>query len=315
MHTRQQLPDSLVRLGLHQAGVVSTAQARYAGMTRAVIARCLDDGHLTSLTRGIYGLGGPFDDEALAWAGHLIAGEGSRIGGLASAHLNRLVDDAPGVVEVLVPPGRRVSRKDPRWRFVHEQSSVRGRVGRGSPPRLNVEDTVLDLCAGATEKEVVGWVTAAVQRRLTTAARLLLTVEGRPHVGHRRLLVGLLSDVGDGAESPLEVTFLRDVERAHGLPRAQRQLARLGFVSDVAYELFGVLVELDGRRGHEDLGRFRDMGRDNAFLVEGLVTLRYGWVDVVDRPCEVARQIAQVLAGRGWNGLLTRCRRCAALPG
>lgn len=57
-------------------------------------------------------------------------------------------------------------------------------------------------------------------------------------------------------------------------------------------------------------------GRDNAAAVEGEVTLRYGWHDVDHLPCEVARQAATVLVGRGrdastWRGCLT-CGRSPA---
>ena len=122
----------------------------------------------------------------------------------------------------------------------------------------------------------------------------------------------MLSDVAKGVESPLELRYLRDVERAHGLPEGQRQRYRGGLRhrTDVSYDEFAVLVELDGRLGHEGAGRFRDMRRDNDFALRALLTLRYGWPDVVDRPCEVAFQVATVLADRGWTGLFGRCHRC-----
>ena len=72
-------------------------------------------------------------------------------------------------------------------------------------------------------------------------------------------------------------------------------------------------VGLDHRAGWTGYiaGRFRDMERDNAALLGGDVTLRYGWQDVTDRPCAVAREVAALLIRRGWTGLPTRCRRCA----
>lgn len=57
-------------------------------------------------------------------------------------------------------------------------------------------------------------------------------------------------------------------------------------------------------------GRFRDMSRDNDALLGGQVTLRYGWTDVTDRPCQVARQVADLLIARGWPGAPSRCPRC-----
>jgi hypothetical protein len=76
---------------------------------------------------------------------------------------------------------------------------------------------------------------------------------------------------------------------------------------DVLYEEYGVAVELDGRAAHPGDLRWRDIRRDNSAAAAGLVTLRYGWIDVSQRPCWVAAQVAQVLARRGYSG----CRPCA----
>jgi hypothetical protein len=81
-------------------------------------------------------------------------------------------------------------------------------------------------------------------------------------------------------------------------------------VRDVEYDEFGVIVELDGRRGHIELGRFRDMCRDNVAVADGRLTLRYGAYDLYQRPCEIAAQVGQVLRARGWDGAVTRCAWC-----
>jgi hypothetical protein len=106
--------------------------------------------------------------------------------------------------------------------------------------------------------------------------------------------------------------FLHDVERPHGLPRGDRQQSRRGlpYASDVGYDDYQLLVELDGRKGHECVGLFRDMKRDNQFALIEWITLRYGWFDVVHRPCVIAFEIAAALVARGWTGLPTRCFRC-----
>lgn len=125
------------------------------------------------------------------------------------------------------------------------------------------------------------------------------------------MLVAVLDDTAAGARSPLEIGYLREVERAHQLPAARRQVGRSGTECDVWYREFGVLVELDGRRGHERSGVFRDMRRDNIATTDGLATLRYGYRDVIGSPCEVAMQVGQVLADHGWTGPFMRCHRCA----
>lgn len=121
-----------------------------------------------------------------------------------------------------------------------------------------------------------------------------------------------LDDVAAGAHSLLELLYLRDVERRHGLPRGRRQrpVQRGGQRewTDVSYDEYATLVELDGRLGHSEVAEaWRDMRRDNAAALAGEAALRYGWADVTGRPCEAAGEVGAVLRSRGWTGLPRRC--------
>lgn len=175
---------------------------------------------------------------------------------------------------------------------------------------------MLDLCDLATSSRAVGLVTDAVGSRRTTAHQLRLALQSRRRARHRQLLEELLADVAVGVESPLELRYLRDVERAHDLPRGDRQnRSGLPFRRDVVHLEVGVVVELDGRLGHEGEGRFRDMRRDNRTALVGEMTLRYGTADVAGRPCGVARQVESALRLRGWTGWLSPCRRCSVGQG
>jgi very-short-patch-repair endonuclease len=299
-----------------QAGVVTREQASAHGVSPRVVARLLDEGHWRRLERGVFftaDLAPPF--VARAWVGTLLGGDDARVGDLAAARLHGLADEDPDRVIVLVP---HTQRPAPRrgYEFVRERAGTRGR-SVGAPPRTTVEDTVLDLCTTARPEDVVGWVTVAVERRRTTAKRLRRTLAGRRRHPRRDLLEGLLADVAVGVRSPLEMTYLRDVERAHGLSAlVSRQLPSRDekAVRDVWYTQFGVVVELDGRLGHTELGRFRDMDRDNEASLDGLLTLRFGAGDLHGQPCRVAAKVARALHQRGWSGLPTRCRRCRLVP-
>ena len=48
--------------------------------------------------------------------------------------------------------------------------------------------------------------------------------------------------------------------------------------------------------------RWDDIRRDNATSAGGILTLRYGWVDVTKIPCRVAAEIALALSTRGFEG-------------
>ncbi|GAB3747888.1 type IV toxin-antitoxin system AbiEi family antitoxin domain-containing protein [Microlunatus parietis] len=306
-------PSLLLRLAAAQDGVLTAAQAAELGVGRHSIARLVRSGRWRRLGPSVFfvhDVDPPWI--ALVWAGVLRAGPAARVGGLAAARLHELCDDEPELITILVPRRQLTSR--PPWDFHREHPGVRSPRSPGNPPRLTVEDTVLDLCTDPSA--TVQWVTAAVQRRRTSPARLREAVEGRAQLPHRRLLAELLADTREGAESPLEVRYLREVERAHGLPRGRRQVGRHGrrACHDVGYREFGLIVELDGLHGHEGAGRFRDMSRDNAALIDGYVTLRYGWADVTERPCEVAIQVADLLIRRGWTGLPSGCAHCRRVP-
>lgn len=82
---------------------------------------------------------------------------------------------------------------------------------------------------------------------------------------------------------------------------------------DVEYD-GGLIVELDGRRGHSGAGAFRDMHRDNYQAERGRLTLRFGWQDCTANPCEVASLLTRQLHSRGWLGLRGHCHRCPSTP-
>ena len=285
-------------------------------MDGAPIRRLLADGWWRALSRGIYHTS-PAEPswDGWAWSGLLIGGHGSRLGPRASGYLHGLLDNPPKPVDVLVPMGRS-TRIDGPWQFSRERPGARTHRTVGALAHLCVEDTVLDLVGALGEGDVVGLVTRATQRRRTSPSAILRTMAERSRQPHRELLQHLLADVSEGVESPLELRYLRNVERPHALPRGNRQRRRLGlpYVSDVGYDEFCLLVELDGRKGHDGEGRFRDLDRDNRFALASWLTLRYGWFDVVNRPCQVAFQVASVLAQRGWAGIAQRCPSCRLAP-
>jgi very-short-patch-repair endonuclease len=91
----------------------------------------------------------------------------------------------------------------------------------------------------------------------------------------------------------LEIRYARDVERRHGLPRGKRQRSVDGQFTDVYYT--GLNVELDGRLHLVPHQRWRDLDRDNRATLRAEATLRYGWFDITNRPCDAAVQVVQVL--------------------
>jgi very-short-patch-repair endonuclease len=161
------------------------------------------------------------------------------------------------------------------------------------PWRTRFEETVLDLAERGSTDEVLALLGRAFFRGQTTEATLRSLLENRARHRRRRLLTDVLADVADGAQSAMEVRFLQDVERAHGLPRGRRQAPSVAGrlrLHDVAYDEQRVLVELDGRLGHVGEGRISDGRRDRRSAGQGWLTLRAFWIDVAGTP---ARQLAR----------------------
>ncbi len=233
--------------------------------------------------------------------------------------LSGLRDDVPVGLVVTVPSSRRVQGQ-PGLAIRYSEHLVGRRHPARLPPQTRVEHTVLDLVDQAPdESEVVSLVTAACQRRLTTTARLTAAGASRKKLRWRRLVEHLLADVDDGALSPLEIRYAREVERRHGLPRGERNRPERGGTRsqyrDVRYAGYGLVVELDGSAAHPGERRHRDMLRDNALVVgEDVATLRFGWHAVAGTPCLAAALVAPVLHRNGWSGPVRRCGPLCQAP-
>jgi hypothetical protein len=183
------------------------------------------------------------------------------------------------------------------------------------PPRIRIEEVVLDLAARAnTDLQAISLLADAVQARRTTAQRLLDALARRRRIRRRRFLGAVLADIRDGTCSVLEHGYLTRVERPHGLPRADRQApdtSRGPILKDVSYARYDTEVELDGRLFHDNAAaRDSDLERDLDAAVDGRETLRLGWGQVFDRACSTARKVASVLEARGWTGVFRRCPAC-----
>lgn len=314
----------LLSLAAIQGGVVTAEQAVAHGVGRNSVARLVGTGIWQRLDPGIYATREP-DWTSRAWAGVLIGGESARLGGLAAGHLHGLCDDPPELILVHIDHEVRRTNRGP-WRFRRELPGKQYARPRGAPPRISIEDLVLDLVdAGSDDprrRGAVHWISIATQRGLTTPPRLRRALLGRTRMHDRRLVEDLLADVAEGVQSPLELRYRNDVERAHGLPTGTRQAARRSgrleptarSFRDVYYDDFALVVELDGKAGHVERGRLRDLRRDNVTALRGERTLRYGWFDITEEPCLSAYQVAAGLRLGGWTGLPTRCWRCADVP-
>jgi hypothetical protein len=250
--------------------------------------------------------------EAQLWAAVLYAGKGALLSHETAAELHGLTDRRAPRIHVSVPASRRVR---PAGNLVIHISTRADDppFPRGVLPSTTVEETILDLVHAARELDhACGWVTAAFGRRLTAEGPLRATMNGRKRLRWRLPLDEIIAAAAGGAHSVLEYRYDADVERAHGLPAAQR---RVQFAKpdggrgyrDRYYAEHGLVVELDGKLAHPEHTRWQDRARDNVAAACGGSTLRYGWDDVTLKACGTAVQVADSLRARGWAGRLKPC--------
>ncbi len=297
-----------------QRGMIAQWQAASAGLSSRTIEGFVRYGRWQRIHWHVYAaFTGKPSREAMLWAAVLRLGPYAILSHESAAELDGLADRPSEPIHLTVPAEQHF--KPIRGIVVHRSSLIGQNRHPGLlPPRTMIEETVLDLTQAATTfDDAFAWAARACQRGLTTATLLRMRMDGRKRLRWRGELSRALPDVAAGVHSVLEYRYLRNVERAHGLPRADRQArsAQRGgaIFRDVLYRQYRVSVELDGRAAHPADTRWRDIRRDNTAAADGVVTLRYGWADVTQHPCEVATQVATVLRLRGWTTAPRPCRR------
>jgi len=312
------LPESCRQLIDLQRGVLARWQAPAVELKTATINSLLRSGRWQPLQRGVYATfsGQPSRDAEL-WAAVLRVGPEAVLSHQTAAELDGLTSKRSALIHVTVP---RIKHVDPILgvRLHRSERLAEARHPSRIPPRTRIEETVLDLTQTAkTIDGAFGWLCQACGSRLTTPEFLLTALAKRPKVRWRDILLSALDDIGDGAQSVLEVRYVRDVERPHGLPRARRQAKVIRssgrIYLDNLVDRYRTCLELDGKAAHPVTARWRDIARDNASAADGVITLRYGWSDVAERPFQTAAQITAVLRFRGWAGQATPCSRSCPL--
>jgi very-short-patch-repair endonuclease len=294
-----------------QCGVISRRQLLACGADEVLIARKLRRREWARVHPGVYvDHTGPLTWQQRAWAAVLYAAPAA-LAGRSALHAHRVRGHATDDIHVAVPHSRKVRRR-PGVRIERLTDFDTAVQTHLSPPRVRVEHALARVASLApSDDAAVGVLADGCQSRRTTTARLADELRSTTNLPRRGLLLEILDDVATGALSVLERRFLLHVERAHRLPRGRRQQLEQtpsGAVHrDVEYVEQRLLVEVDGRLGHElALDRSKDLDRDILAATTGRLTLRVGWGQVL-QPCRLAGALAAVLTARGWTGSVHAC--------
>jgi hypothetical protein len=298
------LSGYLDRVAQIQRGVLTASQARRGGLSAGSVKSYLRSGKWQQLHHGVYAtFTGELPREAVFWAAVLRAGQGALLSYYTAAELQGLTDAQRTAIHVTIPASRRVI---PVYGLVIHLGTRARQAGHPTalPPRTRIEETVLDLTQATTSAEdACGWIARSIGRGLTTQAKLSDALSQRQRVHFRAELVELLSPDWAGVHSALEYRYVKCVEIPHGLPPGKRQVraesAGGRVYRDVLYDEHHLVVELDGRAAHPGDTRWKDIRRDNAAVVDGTMTLRFGWDDLHVRPCMAADQVYRALRRSG----------------
>jgi hypothetical protein len=238
----------------------------------------------------------------------------------AAEEWRMLRTDPLAPVHITVPYGRSAVSQLPQV-VVHRSRAFPHLVAGTEPARTTRADTVLDLATGEPDARAAmrRFVALATTGRVPVRELQRRLEERRPR-RYSAALADALRLLADGVQSALEQRYACDVEAAHALPAARRQLP---FVvdgrtlwEDISYDSIGIplTVRLDGRAFHDvPEVAFRDRRRDNAAELAARHRLVYGWAEISGDACGVAAEVATVLHRAGWLGSPRSCESGCAL--
>jgi hypothetical protein len=312
---------------LEQHDAVDTQQLAALGLTPDAIQANVEAGRWRALLPRVYSTTtGPPSRSTRLNAALLYAGPSAILSHRTAAEEWGMLPVEEGPVHVTVPY-RCSAVSQPPEVVVHRSRAFRYIAVASVPPRTSRADTALDLAvAEPNAREAI--------RRLvgitTTCSIPLIELERqlteRPPYRYRRPLAAAVQRMAGGVASALEDLYAVDVEAAHAIPAAMRQVPFVvdGYTlwEDAVYDHIGVplTVRLDGRAYHSHpMVAFRDRRRDNAAELAGRSRLVFGWRDLKEDACGAAREVLTVLARHGWEGTAEgtaegtgrRCAQCS----
>lgn len=235
--------------------------------------------------------------EQRRWLGVLHAGPRSILGGLTAGSRHGLVGWERDEVTVLVDDELSFEPVD-GIRFFRSRRPFSLLVSpKPGIPSAALEPAVALWAAydAPTARVATGALAAVVQQRLTTATRMLETVESLRPLRRARLFRSALADIGHGAHSSAEL----DVGRMCTLfrmPRPSRQTPRRDRTghsrwTDCEWDLPGgavVVLEVEGPAHLETEQQGRDARRQRRITSLQRIVLRCTSRELRDEPAEVA---------------------------
>jgi hypothetical protein len=297
---------ALRELASAQANVVRRSQLLTLGFDRNAVRNKIAAERWRSVGSMVVVLhNGPLTRRQREWAAVLSAGRDAALAGRTALQMAGLGGWEDPAVHIITPRGRTPPECTDFTVVAHETRwPANGRLPvMGHPPRTRVERAAIDAAGWSPNpRTACGLVAAVVQQRLTTAGRLLETLDQAGPVRHCRVLALALVDIGGGAQALTEIDFAR-LCRKYKLGRVVHQAVRLDGNGkrrylDVVIEAPSraqVACEIDGAVHLQELNYWDDMSRSNELLISGTPLLRFPSIALRLDEARVADQVRRAL--------------------
>lgn len=291
-------------LAVDQAHIAHRRQLYAAGVPRWLVRRELRARRWQRTGRSTVAVhNGPLDEEARRWVAVLESGPRAALSGVSALQHDGITVLTDEEIHVAVPHGaerRKLSgvvRHETRR--LREQDVISAGLRRTKP----AVSAVFAALWALTERQAVFFLVLPVQQGLCTPAQLAEALERVRRHRFRRALWLAVADIADGARSLGELDIGRALAR-RGLPRPDRQVKRKrpdgSVYLDLAWDAFGLTLEVDGVQHDLPWMQLSDTLRDLGTLAEGSVVMRVpllAWRLDEER---VLDGIEAVFRSRGW---------------
>ncbi len=294
---------ALAELAGRQHGRVALWQMQELGLKRSAVTRRVDSGRLQRVHRGVYAVGHHVQTPESAYMSAVLAcGPGAVLSHRSAADHWGLRVSSRARVEVSAPArrGRYLPGIDAhcsRMLCPAEVTMVR------DIPCTTVARTLLDLAEVVDRRALERAIEGAERLRVFDGCQLHDVLERA--VGRRgaSVLKAILATYEEPpfTQRELERRFFELCERADiDRPRTQVQVELADgdtVFADFLWPDAKLIVETDGRETHGTRRAFeRDRRRDRRLMMLGYRVARFTWLDVEQRPGEVARTISALLS-------------------
>lgn len=277
-----------------QGGVISAAQLRELGLTRAAVSRRVAKGTLHPWHRGVYAVGHR-NIGALGrrMAAVLACGDGAVVSHATAADAWDLRRSGSGIVAIIVPVAG--GRKRHERVRVHRVPGLAAdeTTMLGALPITTPERTLFDLAAVARLEDLVRAFEQAEALRIVDHAKLAAYAERRASgVGKLRAAIGRDPD---HTRSWLERRFVALCAKAN-VPKPLVNTKVGPHAVDFLWPEHRLVVETDGRRWHDTRRAFEtDRRRDADLAVAGYRVVRITYRRIRDEPDAVVAILAALL--------------------